>query len=43
MRTVLFSILFLFDTQIFMNFFAIVAIVGSIVVAYSLFSCRRGK
>lgn len=41
MRTVLFSILSLFDTQIFMNFFAIVAIVGSIVVAYNLFSFRR--
>lgn len=43
MRIVLFSILSLFDTQLFMNFFAVVAVVGSIVVAYSLFYFKGEK
>lgn len=40
MRTLLFSILSLLDTQLFMNFFAVVAVMGGLVVSFSLFSRR---
>lgn len=40
MRIVLFAILSLCDTQLFMNFFAVIAVMGSFVVSFSLFSRR---
>lgn len=40
MRIVLFAILSLFDTQLFMSFFAVVAVMSSLVVSFNLFSRR---
>lgn len=40
MRIVLFSILSLLDTQLFMHFFAVVAVMGSLVVGFNIFSGR---